>query len=93
MLAESRSGNLALEQADLSGVPGLLEALNHSGSFPAACRVEAVRRLLRYLAACCEVVHCPDGRPRRQLGCRVPRAIRSGTLREPHTGSSAGLIR
>jgi hypothetical protein len=28
MLAESRSGNLALEQADLSGVPGLLEALN-----------------------------------------------------------------
>ncbi len=28
MLAESRSGNLALEHADLSGVPGLLEALN-----------------------------------------------------------------
>ena len=28
MLAESRSGNLVLEHADLSGVPGLLEALN-----------------------------------------------------------------
>jgi len=28
MLAESRSGNLALEHADLSEVPGLLEALN-----------------------------------------------------------------
>jgi predicted RNA-binding Zn-ribbon protein involved in translation (DUF1610 family) len=28
MLAESRSGNLALEDADLNGVPGLLEALN-----------------------------------------------------------------
>ena len=28
MLAESRSGDLPLEQADLSGVPGLLDALN-----------------------------------------------------------------
>ena len=28
MLAESRSGDLPLEQADLSGVPGLLEALD-----------------------------------------------------------------
>jgi hypothetical protein len=28
MLAESRSGDLPLEEADLSGVPGLLEALN-----------------------------------------------------------------
>ena len=28
MLAESRSGDLPLEQADLSGAPGLLEALN-----------------------------------------------------------------
>ncbi len=39
------------------GIEKLRSLLNHSGSFPAACRVEAVSRLFRYLAACCEVVH------------------------------------
>ncbi len=39
------------------GFPAGDAQLNHSGSFPAACRVEAVSRLFRYLAACCEVVH------------------------------------
>ncbi len=49
LTAKGRQRNLA----DTSGG----EALNHSGSFPAACRVEVVSRLFRYLAACCEVVH------------------------------------
>lgn len=50
MLAQSRSGNLALEHADLSGVPGLLEALNAltaglDDSLAAECRGQFDLRL------------------------------------------------